>query len=121
MKRVNYTFCAALLAGAITFPSESHAASAFVGRAKVTKVLAHSSKFGMCMAELSKKSQSLNCSNWVTFDCNGDLEGNTKTAATRKFDIAQLALVTNKYVKLAVTDSKKINGICFADRIEVWK
>jgi hypothetical protein len=119
MLRVNNTFCAALLVGAIILPNETYAATGFVRSAKVSRVLAHHSDFGICAVELAKKNSSLDCSNWITFDCDGEFEGNTKAAANHKFNIAQLAWVTNKSVKVQITDNRKINGMCFANRIEV--
>lgn len=100
--------------------SAVNAATGWVQNTKVTKVSTHHELFGSCMAYLTKKNSSLDCSQWVTFDCAGDLDGNTKADGNRKFNSAQLALVTGNKVKAQVTDSKKINGQCFVVRLDVF-
>ena len=100
--------------------SAVNAATGWVQNTKVTKVSSHHELFGGCMAYLSKKNTSLDCSQWITFDCTGELDGNTKSDGNRKFNSAQLALVTGNKVKVQVTDSKKINGQCFATRVDVF-
>ena len=87
---------------------------------KVIRVLATHNRWGNCMAYMNIKSPSLSCSNWVTFDCEGQLTGNSKSAANRKWDVAQLALVTKNRVRVEVDDSKKINGQCFANRFDLY-
>lgn len=99
--------------------SAVNAATGWVQNAQVTKVTTHHERFGGCMAFLNKKNSSLDCSNWVTFDCAGDLDGNTKSAGNRKFNTSQLALVTGNKVKAQITDSQKINGQCFVMRLDV--
>lgn len=114
-------FWPAILIGALLASGETYAATAFIGGAKINRLMAHHEKFGLCMAQLNKKNNSLSCSEWVTFDCNGEFDGNSKTAANNMFNLAQLALVTGKTVRVAVDDTKKINGQCFATRIEAFR
>ena len=118
MKKCFRGFATALIAAAVMFPQMSFAATANV-KATVTQLLTSDGKFGECMALLSTQDDSLSCSRWVTFDCTASLSGNTKASASRKFNLAQLALVTGNRVFLVVDDSKKINGQCFATRIDV--
>jgi hypothetical protein len=109
----------ALVAGAITFPQTSFAAEAWINGAKVKVATATHDVWGNCAVKLTKEAGSLSCSKWVTFDCAGLLSGNSKAAGNRKFSQAQLAYVTQKTVRLLVTDDKKINGVCFASRIDL--
>jgi len=80
--------------------------------------------YGGCMAELntplSATVPAVNCpEDWVTFSCNGTYIG--KDIAFYMLEQAQLALSLNKRVFVTVDDSKKHNGYCFANRIDVFK
>ena len=108
-----------LITGAIMFSQTSFATTGWV-KGTVTRMLTMNDKFGECMVLLSSKSDSLSCSNWVTFDCTASLSGNTKAAANRKLNAAQLAMVTGNKVRVLVDDSQKINGQCYAPRIDVY-
>lgn len=109
-----------LIAGSLMVAQESFAAKGWVTNALITKVQAsNDGKWGECMAFLTKRNSSLDCSNWVTFDCAGDVEGNTKAAGNAKYNTAQLALVTGNRSQVFLNDSIKINGQCFAERIQV--
>lgn len=71
-------------------------------------------------AALSTAVPPVNCpSNRVTFSCNGTYT--SKDLAFYMLDQAQLALSLNKKVYVVVDDTKKLNGTCFASRIEVLK
>ena len=109
-----------IVVGSILVPQASLAARGWVRDAQVTRLMLTHDKFGNCMALLSKKNDSLSCSPWVVFDCAGDLEGNTKSAGNAKFNSAQLALVTGNKVQAFVNDNMKINGQCFAERVDVY-
>ena len=90
--------------------------------AKVTRTLAaDEEKFGGCMAWLSVSpaEQGLDCNsgNWVTFSCSG--EHVTKSSAQRMFDSAQMAFLMDRDVRVTVDDSRKHNGWCLAERIDV--
>ena len=54
----------------------------------------------------------------MAVDCEG-LQGNTKSAGQRRFDVATLAMLTGQRVKMKIFDNVKINGYCYADRVEL--
>lgn len=90
--------------------------------AKVTRTLAaDEQKFGGCMAYLtvSPAGEGLDCNsgNWVTFSCSG--EHVTKSSALRMFDSAQMAFLMDRTVRVTVDDSRKHNGWCLVERIDV--
>ena len=72
-----------LLASALVFSQSSFAATGAVN-GFVKRILATHDTYGHCMALLTSKDDSLSCSAWVTFDCEGNFEGNTKAAANNK-------------------------------------
>lgn len=89
---------------------------------KVVRVLhTNSDVYGACMARLAKDpaTTGVDCNPWVTFSCTGDFT--TKDSAYRMFDMAQMSLALDKAVTVWVNDSKKHNGFCVAERIEVLK
>lgn len=55
--------------------------------------------------------------NFVAFGCDGRL--GSKTEASNKYSLAQLALVTGYTAKVLINPNKKINGMCFADFVQV--
>ena len=55
--------------------------------------------------------------NWVSFSCTGDFA--PKDAALRNFDAAQIAMLTNAQVRIAVYDDKRHNSFCFGSRVEL--
>ncbi|MGR9107803.1 MAG: hypothetical protein ACU843_12810 [Gammaproteobacteria bacterium] len=90
--------------------------------ARVLTTLVDANLFGRCMAFLDRPiamaSNSPNCpSSWVSFSCRGDFA--PKDIAYRMLDQAQLAKALNRPVFVIVDDSKKHNGFCFANRIDV--
>ena len=91
--------------------------------AKVRRTLASDEeKFGGCMVllDVSPLEQGLNCNpgnNWVTFSCSG--EHVSKSSALRMFDSAQMAFVMDRTVRVTVDDSRKHNGWCLVERIDV--
>ena len=92
--------------------------------ATVSKVMVNATAYGGCMALLSKTissaSPAVNCpGNWISFSCTGTYA--SKDLAFFMLDQAQLALSLNKNVTVYVDDTKKHNGYCFANRIEVIK
>ena len=93
--------------------------AAFVG--EITKTLTVASdKFGGCMVLMDAPlaNSGLNCQGkWVTFSCVGEFT--SKERAQRLFESAQLAFALGMRVRLQVTDNKKHNGWCFADRVDV--
>ena len=91
--------------------------------AKVTRTLAaDEAKFGGCMAwlNMSPATEGLDCNtgNWVTFSCTG--EHVSKSSALRMFDAAQMAFLTDRTVRVTVDDTRKHNGWCLVERIDVF-
>jgi hypothetical protein len=106
---------AAILASPI-----SEAATASVQATVERTLVADADRWGGCMARVNVTlaDLGLDCySRWVTFSCSG--VHTTKDIAYRMFDSAQMALALDKQVWLSITDQKKHNGYCFADRIDV--
>ncbi len=105
------------------FASTSVQAGTAVINAKVNRVLVNGDgTFGGCMALLSVNPQSVlpACgTNWVTFSCSGDFTDPVR--AYWMLDQAQLALATDKTVMVVLDDSRRHNGYCFAQRIDVAK
>ena len=120
LKTLSYKWpVVALLAMTLGLSDASSAATCWVA-GNVTRVLTMNDKFGTCMALLSSRNTNLSCSAWVTFDCEGSLEGNTRAVGNAKFNAAQLALVTGNRVRVQIDDGQKINGQCFAPRMDVY-
>lgn len=102
------------------FASSSHAATATVTGNIDRTLTSDGATFGGCMILLDQvlSDYSLDCpSRWVTFSCTGDFA--SKDAAYRMFDSAQLAYALDRTVVVFVTDAKKHNGYCYANRIDV--
>lgn len=77
-------------------------------------------RFGGCMVftDVTFVQEGLDCnSNWVSFSCSGDFT--SKDVGYRMFDSAQLAFVLGNRVLLVIDDTKKHNGYCYANRIDV--
>ena len=78
-------------------------------------------RWGGCAARLSVSPADeglANCANnWVTFSCSG--VHTSKSSALAMFDQAQMAYVLDRRVRVFVDDSKKHNGLCFVNRIEL--
>jgi hypothetical protein len=91
--------------------------------AKVTRTLVQpDGTYGGCMAALSVSPASVlpSCQDsWVSFSCTGDF--GDVVGAWRQFDQSQLALAGDHGVLVAVDDSRKHNGYCYAFRIDVIK
>ena len=88
---------------------------------KVTRtLLADDGRFGACMILLnvSLASQGLDCpGGWVTFSCSGEFQA--KDVAWRMFDSGQMALALGNTVWVYVDDTRKHNGYCFGEGINV--
>ena len=91
--------------------------------ANVTKTMvADQDRWGGCIATLDVKlaAKGLNCrGTWVSFSCSGDFT--TKDIAYRMFDTAQMAYALGHPVVVVVDDTKKHNGYCYANSIQVKK
>ncbi len=75
-------------------------------------------RWGGCMAMLDREvaETGLDCPlRWVSFSCTGDFT--SQNTAYRMMETAQIAQLSNQFVSLYVDDSKKHNGICYANRI----
>ena len=86
----------------------------------VRTLVADDGRFGGCMVQtdVTFVQKGLDCkSNWVSFSCSGDFT--SKDVGYRMFDSAQLAFVLGNRVLLVIDDTKKHNGYCYADRIDV--
>ncbi len=91
----------------------------------VTRTLAAGDDtWGGCMARLSRDPADvgLDCplsqegeGAWVSFDCTGASRSN----AARMFDSAQMAFVTDRRIRIWVTDDDKRNDYCVAVRVDV--
>ncbi len=99
-----------------------HAATTSILTQVERTLTADAGRFGGCMAltNVTLANEGLNCtSRWVTFSCSGVYAA--KDIAYRMFDSAQMAMALGKTVKLYVTDAKKHNGYCYANRIDVYQ
>ena len=75
-------------------------------------------RFGGCMAGLDRNiaESGLDCPfAWVTFSCSGVF--NDRNTANKQFEMAQLADALNTEVSLWIDDTRRHNGICYANRI----
>ncbi|MCF7989323.1 MAG: hypothetical protein K9M02_02655 [Thiohalocapsa sp.] len=108
-----------LLTAMACLPAAAVADKVYVQGQVVRVLVSAGEDFGGCMAQLSRDpGRYLNCgANWVTFSCTGDFTDPVR--GYRMLDQAQLALATGRAVGVEVTDSKKHNGYCFAQRIDV--
>lgn len=89
--------------------------------AKVTSILTDDSNYGGCMAYLSVNPATVlpACGgSWITFDCLASLPTSTKSTNLNKYSAAQLAYVTNGNLFVSFNDAKKINGFCYAERVD---
>ncbi len=91
-------------------------------RTHVVRTLATTHRHGGCMAELdiSLGETGLNCpGSWVAFSCDGTHA--SRTNASRMFRDAQLAFGFGSPVSVSLTEHRKHNGHCVANRIDVFK
>ena len=101
-------------------------AGAFAGSqnltTNVTQIYATEEEyFGGCLIKTADLiDNNLNCKRaFVTLDCGGVLEGNTKGEGQRRLDVATMAMLTGGKVSLIVTDQARINGYCLAERVRL--
>ena len=108
-----------LLVLSLLVGSQSYAGTAFL-TGKVIRILQNDGQsFGGCMVQFDRQVSSvgLDClKDFVTFSCSGDFMN--KADASRLFESAQLAMILDKFVTVQVTDQRKHNGFCFANRID---
>jgi hypothetical protein len=113
--------CVLFMVVVVLSPFSQAATASFQATVERTLV-ADADRWGGCMARTNVTLADLgvDCySRWVTFSCSG--VHTTKDVAYRMFDSAQMAMALDKQVWLSVTDQKKHNGYCFANRIDVLR
>ena len=91
-------------------------------RTHVVRTLATTHRHGGCMAELdiSLAETGLNCpGSWVAFSCDGTHAH--RADASKMFRDAQLAFGFGSPVSVSLTEHRKHNGHCVANRIDVFK
>lgn len=84
-------------------------------------LIADQDRWGGCMIWIDQvlSDQGLNCpGQWVSFSCTGTFT--TKDVAYRMFDSAQMAYALGKKIFIEVDDTKKHNGYCCANRVDVF-
>ncbi len=118
-RTVKFTAAALCMSVLLTMPAQATTKQV---EAEVRKTLTMSDdRYGGCMVALSvsPSDEGLDCpdAKWVTFSCTGT--HTSKSNALRMYDSAQLAFVTGRTVRVWVDDTKKHNGHCFVDRIDV--
>jgi len=89
--------------------------------AKVKRVLlTGNGQYGGCMVLLttSVNASLPNCpGSWVSLSCTGDFS--PKDSAYRMLDVAQMAKALNSTIYVFVDDTKKHNGYCYSNRIDI--
>ena len=92
-----------------------------ISNTKIERVLISSKDYGHCMILIDKSlsGYGLDCpSRWVSLSCDGTF--NPKDIAFRKLDQAQMAFALNRTIKVNVDDTKKHNGYCFGERVDIF-
>ena len=110
-------FVFALLGAAFS----AHADYAIVSNATVKGIVTDSIDYGGCMVEVSPSPQATfaDCGpDFIVFSCDGTFS--TKSQASVKLGMAQLAMVTSSVVKYTLDTTKKHNGFCFAQRFDAY-
>lgn len=83
----------------------------------VREVLLDDVKFGQCLARVRgiaiPERLPLCKADYVTFDCAAELPGSSKSVNSKKFDMANIALIAKRDVAFLITDEKTINGYCY--------
>jgi len=75
-------------------------------------------QFGGCMIKPSIDiSERIDCMpQWVTLDCSGKVS--SKSAGLRKYDLVLLTQIQDQELSALITNEKKVNGWCLAERIQ---
>jgi hypothetical protein len=100
----------------------SYAATAKVKGFITKTVVADEGRWGGCMVSIDQRlaDSGLDCpGKWVSFSCSGLFT--EKDVAYRMFDQAQMAFTLGRKVEIYVDDTKKHNGYCYGNRINVLK
>lgn len=104
----------------MAYVSASYATTAKVTGIVTKTVVADEGRWGGCMVRIDVKlaDAGLDCpSKWVSFSCSGVFT--EKDVAYRMFDQAQMAHTLEHMVEIRVDDTKKHNGYCYGNRIDV--
>ena len=113
MRKLKLIGLSLLLLG--TFSSVS--AAKFCRSGTVTRVLVDSEKFGGCMVMLSTNiGNGCPANGWVSLDCTNTYY----TDGKNKYAMALTALSLNKSVSVLVDNTKKHDGYCVAQRIDIF-
>jgi len=112
---------AVLIAGVVSCASSVAFSASMNAQGMVLKVQAsQDNKWGGCLVNIDANYGRLNCSQaYISMDCAGVVDGNTKAAGQRRFDVAMLGMMTGTPIKVKIFDNVKINGYCYADRAQL--
>ena len=101
------------------FLSQNAFSATALWNAKITRIMTDETLYGGCAAYLSvvAEDQGLACtSKFVTMDCLGSTR--SKSIGNTFLQAAQLALITDRTVKIKADDSRIINNMCLVMRID---
>ena len=104
----------------VLFPTIATADVGLIKQAKVTGTVVDTDSFGICGAYITPgpETELAACkSGLITFDCNAELAGSSRSTNMMKFDQSVAALALGRAVRVFFTDDKTINGYCFAEQI----
>ncbi len=108
---------AAIFGGSILASGTVAAASAEV-QTVVNKTMISGQYFGLCTIQLAEQAPGLDCpSKWVSASCSGDY--NPSNVGWRKFEMAQMAQMLEKELRVRVDDARKHNGQCYASSVRL--
>lgn len=107
---------------ALVYTGSASAAQAWIDGQIVRTMTTEDSVYGGCIARITgKASNRLACPDtWFTADCAGTL-GGSRTEGKIRWDQLLLAYLTDESISVRMDDSKKINGLCFIDRIRLQR
>ena len=119
--RIDFLIATVFSVGALVYSPSPAEAQTSRWVTQIDRLMVDSEYFGGCMAALTVPPQAQpgyeGCSaTWVTLDCEGLI--NTKSEGAAKLSAAQLAYVTGKEVQVQVYAQRKINGYCWARRVD---
>jgi hypothetical protein len=103
-----------------SYPSASNAATGVL-YSKVKQVLVSAPPlFGSCLVLLEDQISSvgLECTGgWLSFSCTGDFQ--PKDVAYKMLDMVYLSIVLDQELRFVANDTKKHNGYCVAERVDL--
>lgn len=110
----------AAILGSLLISMTASADVGFIKLATVTGTLVDTEVAGICGAYISPgpETELPACKGqFVTFDCNAELSGSSRSVNMMKFDQAVAANALGRAVRLYFTDDKTIDGYCFVEQI----